>query len=404
MKNYVRVPEILMPKSADLEKWATVACDQFTAEPKYWQTLETLVGDAPSTLKITVPEIYLKENLKKRIENAQITMREYLDGDFFQVIHGLVLVERQCGSETRVGLMVSIDLDAYDWNRVRVPFRATEDTIMARLPVRAEMRKNAPIEVPHILLLIDDDKKEIIEPLYENRDQLKKLYDFDLNMDGGHIRGYSVEDTAAVLEKFGNLLNPTEQIRKYGVDAGVLMAVGDGNHSIAAAKLIWEERKKNLSPEEYETCPARYLLAEAVNLYGGGMEFEPIHRVVFTEDDTFLQQLQAALHGVGKIKVRSEKGAEYLFAPDKASIAIREIQKFLEIYQLAHPETEVDYIHGEGHLKEILEKRKGYGIVMPAFPREELFPYVMNVGNLPKKAFSIGAPEQKRYYLEYKRI
>ena len=404
MKNYVRVPEILMPKSADLQKWATVACDQFTAEPKYWQELEALVGDAPSTLKITIPEIYLKENLEKRIENAQTTMRQYLDGDFFRAIHGFVLVERQCGSETRVGLMVSIDLDAYDWNRVRVPFRATEDTIMSRLPVRVEMRKTAPIEVPHILLLIDDDKKEIIEPLYENRENLKKLYDFDLNMGGGHIRGYWVEDTEAVLTKFQNLLNPTEQIRKYGVDAGVLMAVGDGNHSIAAAKLIWEERKKNLSPEEYETCPARYLLAEAVNLYGGGMEFEPIHRVVFTEDPTFLQKLQTSLHGVGKIKVLSEKGMEYLNAPDKASIAIREIQKFLEAYQVAHPETEVDYIHGEGHLSEILEKRQGYGIVMPAFPREELFPYVMNVGNLPKKAFSIGEPEQKRYYMECKRI
>ena len=233
---------------------------------------------------------------------------------------------------------------------------------------------------------------------------MEKLYDFDLNMGGGHIAGYAVPDSEALAEKLEALLDPEVQTKKYGFDAGIMFAVGDGNHSIATAKVMWENLKKTLTPEECEGHPARYMLVEMVNLYGGGMDFKPIHRLIYSRDPEFVAGLRAALKGSGKLKLVYKDGEEYVDCPEKASLTISAVQTYIESYAKLHKGFEVEYVHNEGHLKEAVDETCGIGIVMPDFPNAELVNFVVNVGNLPKKAFSIGEPEHKRYYLECKSI
>ena len=402
----VKVPKILLPKKGiDMEKWATIACDQFTSTPEYWERLVAFVGDSPSTLKLTCPEIYLSRDVSGEVKKVQAEMRKYLDEGIFDEREGFVLVERQVGNDYRIGLMAAIDLDAYDWHRVRTPIRATEDTLMERLPVRIAIRKGAEIEAPHAIILMDDREKDIIEPLYAARDGFEKLYDFQLNMGGGHIRGWLVprQREQEILDKIAALNTPELQIEKYGSDAGIMLAVGDGNHSVATAKVCYEELKQSLTGEQQKTCPARYMLVELVNLHGGGMEFSPIHRYFKVRDDEFVAKLKASLYGDGRLKIMYKGGEEYIKCPENAGTAITEIQRLVEAY-IKETGAEIDYVHDVIHLKECVDKSDGMGIVMPAFSRSDLFGYVVNVGNLPKKAFSIGEAEHKRYYLECRKI
>lgn len=402
----VKVPKILLPKKGiDMEKWATIACDQFTSTPEYWERLVAFVGDSPSTLKLTCPEIYLSRDVSGEVKKVQAEMRKYLDEGIFDEREGFVLVERQVGNDYRIGLMAAIDLDAYDWHRVRTPIRATEDTLMERLPVRIAIRKGAEIEAPHAIILMDDREKDIIEPLYAARDGFEKLYDFELNMGGGHIRGWLVPRLREqeILDKIAALNTPELQIEKYGSDAGIMLAVGDGNHSVATAKVCYEELKQSLTGEQQKTCPARYMLVELVNLHGGGMEFSPIHRYFKVRDDEFVAKLKASLYGDGRLKIMYKGGEEYIKCPENAGTAITEIQRLVEAY-IKETGAEIDYVHDVIHLKECVDKSDGMGIVMPAFSRSDLFGYVVNVGNLPKKAFSIGEAEHKRYYLECRKI
>lgn len=402
----VKVPKILLPKKGiDMEKWATIACDQFTSTPEYWERLVAFVGDSPSTLKLTCPEIYLSRDVSGEVKKVQAEMRKYLDEGIFDEREGFVLVERQVGNDYRIGLMAAIDLDAYDWHRVRTPIRATEDTLMERLPVRISIRKDAEIEAPHAIILMDDREKDIIEPLYAARDGFEKLYDFELNMGGGHIRGWLVprQREQEILDKIAALNTPELQIEKYGSDAGIMLAVGDGNHSVATAKVCYEELKQSLTGEQQKTCPARYMLVELVNLHGGGMEFSPIHRYFKVRDDEFVAKLKASLYGDGRLKIMYKGGEEYIKCPENAGTAITEIQSLVEAY-IKETGAEIDYVHDVIHLKECVDKSDGMGIVMPAFSRSDLFGYVVNVGNLPKKAFSIGEAEHKRYYLECRKI
>lgn len=402
----VKVPKILLPKKGtDMEKWATIACDQFTSTPEYWERLVAFVGDSPSTLKLTCPEIYLSRDVSGEVKKVQAEMRKYLDEGIFDEREGFVLVERQVGNDYRIGLMAAIDLDAYDWHRVRTPIRATEDTLMERLPVRIAIRKGAEIEAPHAIILMDDREKDIIEPLYAARDGFEKLYDFELNMGGGHIRGWLVprQREQEILDKIAALNTPELQVEKYGSDAGIMLAVGDGNHSVATAKVCYEELKQSLTGEQQKTCPERYMLVELVNLHGGGMEFSPIHRYFKVRDDEFVAKLKASLYGDGRLKIMYKGGEEYIKCPENAGTAITEIQRLVEAY-IKETGAEIDYVHDVIHLKECVDKSDGMGIVMPAFSRSDLFGYVVNVGNLPKKAFSIGEAEHKRYYLECRKI
>ncbi|MBQ8178085.1 MAG: DUF1015 family protein [Clostridia bacterium] len=403
----VRIPKILIPnKKVDMQKWSTIACDQFCARPKYWEELESFVGDAPSTLRLTCPEVYLpKGDLETRINDVQNEMKKYLAEGLFDEYENFVLVEREVeNGKKRVGVMIAIDLDKYNWERVRVPIRATEGTLVERLPVRIKIRKGAPIELPHAIILIDNPERDIIEPIYAKKDTLQKLYDFELNMGGGRVSGYKIEDSKFVLDKLAALLDADVQIKKYGVDAGIQFAVGDGNHSIATAKVMWEELKSTLSEVERENHPSRYMLVEMVNLYGEGMDFKPIHRLIYNPTPDFIVGLKAALSGEGKLKVVSKDRVEYIDCPIKASLTISGVQGYIESYLKQHPEVEVEYVHNESHLMEALMECGGLGIVLPDFPNNELVNFVVNVGNLPKKAFSIGEPEHKRYYLECKSI
>ncbi len=398
---------ILLPKDCDYKKWAVIACDQFTTNKQYWNDLATYIGEAPSTLHLTFPEIFLKEkDIQPRIDQINSTMKNYIGNGIFKEIPGMVLVERTFpDNKKRIGMLLSVDLERYNYQKADVPIRATEATIVERLPVRMQIKEKAAIELPHILLLIDDQDKKIIEPIYSMRDKLNKLYDFDLNQDGGHICGYHVPQTDDVENKMLALLQPELQVKKYGHDAGILFAVGDGNHSMASAKEHWNIIKQSLSEKERENHPARYILVEVVNLYQDSMDFHPIHRIIMncpsTED--FIASLQKHLTGNGKITVISKKGEITLSCPENNATTIRTIQEFISEYKQKFG-AELDYEHSEKQARLLASTDNTVSILMPTFDKKELFNYVVNVGNLPLKAFSIGTEETKRYYIEAKRI
>ena len=400
----VKVPDILLPK-CDLTKWATVACDQFTAEPEYWKALTELVGDSPSTLNLVCPEIYISDGLKDRTASIKKNMDEYLRSGLFESRRGFVLTVRTLGERTRVGLVVAVDIEKYDWRAVRAEIRATEETIEERLPVRVEIRREAAVEIPHVLALLDDSEKHIIEPVYERRGELEKLYDFDLNMGGGHITGYLVEegDAEKVIALLDETLLPEKQIEKYGYDAGVLLAVGDGNHSLATAKAYWESLKPTLTSEERENHPARFALIEINNMYGDGIEFEPIHRLIYGMDRSVATEkfvsavrtsgVDAGETGDGVLRISGDlpSGSLIKIAED-AAVALKK------------EGASIEYIHGEDYLRAAVKRTNGVGLIMPEFDKKELFGYMLRMGKLPKKAFSIGNAEFKRYYLESRLI
>ncbi len=398
--------KILLPRHCDMTKWAVIACDQYTTDKNYWNELQSFIGSAPSTLKLTCPEIYLSStDLDKRIESIDETMNLYIRENFFKESDGMVLVERTLQNGVkRVGLCMSVDLESYDFRTGSFPIRATEKTIVERLPVRMRIRENAPIELPHILLLADDRQKEIIEPLYEKKDSLELLYDFELNQNGGHLRGFKVENTEALRQKFYKLLDKEQQIQKYGVDAGLLFAVGDGNHSMASAKEHWNLLKQNLTEEQRQNHPARYILVEVVNLYQDSMNFEAIHRVmVGCNAEKFVSELQQKLCGSAKLTLVTEKGNILIDCPNEPAETIRQVQEFLIDYKKENGGC-IEYEHSEKQVRKLSAQPDTVGILLPVFDKQDLFKYVVHKGNLPQKAFSIGTEETKKYYVEAKRI
>ena len=399
---------ILLPKNTDLSKWAVIACDQYTTDFEYWKNLENYVKNDVSTLHIIFPEIYLNNgDTEQRIANINSKMDEYLNNNVFTAIDGMVLTERQISENRyRYGLVACVDLEDYDYKNNSSCIRSTEETIEERLPIRMHIRKNASIELPHILLLIDDVNKTIIEPLKDKKESLDVLYDFDLNMNGGHIKGYKVPLNDDLFKKFDNLLNSDLQKEKYGYDAGILLAVGDGNHSMATAKNCWENLKTTLSEEEKINHPARYVLVEIINVYDPSIDFEPIHRVVYANDQqSFLNGLSIALgnDSVGTLKVVTSTKTYDLSAPISGEQTIIKVQRYLEKEKDAG-NIKIEYVHEESQVYSDVAKNDGIGIIMPKFPKDKLFNYVVNVGKLPKKAFSIGEEKTKKYYIEAKRI
>ena len=408
MSSVVCKRKILLPQYVNMTKWAVVACDQFTAQPEYWEEVERLVGEAPSTLRLILPEIYLQKDNRDAVEKINDTMRKYLNAEVFKEKECFVLTERtMADGGKRLGLVVTVDLDAYDYHRVKTPIRATEETIPDRLPARIAIRRKAPIELPHILLLIDDRKKSIIEPLYARREEFKKIYDFDLNMNGGHIAGYEIDDTDDIIKGFDALLDPSLQMEKYHCDAGIELAVGDGNHSMAAAKECWERIKCRLKEENRIGHPARYALVEVVNIYDDELIFEPIHRVVSGcagEDNGELATLLNSQAGSDSTKVVffGKGHNETVETKLSSGQTIKLIQEYLE--SRLSDGWKVEYVHGEDYAKEVASSTDGIAVIMPLFEKSELFDFVVNVGNLPKKSFSIGTAESKKYYIEAKAI
>ena len=418
----MRVPfkrgNILIPKNVDMEKWSVVACDQFTSEPEYWKELDSIVGDAPSTLRITLPEIYLEENdVEERIKKINSTMEEYLNKDLFtELTDSMIYLERtQADGKIREGLMGIVDLEDYSYEKgSQTLIRATEKTVIERIPPRVKVRENALLELPHIMILIDDEKKDIIESLKEEVTDNDIVYDFELNMNGGHIRGYKLNENSMneIDSKLEKLADKDYFESKYGVtDKGVLLfAMGDGNHSLATAKACYENLKKTMSEEEYLNNPARYALVELVNLHSSALEFEAINRVIFdTDKEDLLNELQKYYNinkdGNGqKVRVITDNlNEDWYIENPKSNIAVGSIQMFLDEYLKDH-KGKIDYIHGEDVTTELGSKEGNVGFIFDAMEKRDLFKTVILDGALPRKTFSMGHANDKRYYLEARKI
>lgn len=438
----LRVPEILLPrKGIDMTKWAVVACDQYTSQPEYWETVDRLVGTAPSAFNLVLPEVFL-ETPKEAVLVPEINrnMRRYLaDEVLIKQPPGFILVDRQTPVvSSRKGLVVALDLEHYDFQEgAGTLIRATEGTIMDRLPPRVKVRKNAPIELPHIMVLIDDPGKTVIEPLFE--EALENVYDFDLMMESGHIRGYRIDDErmiSQVAENLTVLADPQNFSRKYGVTGRpvLLYAMGDGNHSFATAKAIWEDLKQTAgSSEEIMSHPARYALVELVNLHDEGLAFEPIHRVLFgvdTEDligamQTFYggQGLEISIESFGTVaeaetkakKTRNKGGHAVAFIAagsaglltiqnPNLTLAVATLQTFIDTYLEKHRDIRIDYVHGREVVLELGSRPGNLGFFLEAMSKHDLFKTIILDGALPRKTFSMGEADEKRFYLESRKI
>ena len=388
--------DILIPNNVDNEKWSVVACDQYTSEKKYWNRVEDYVGDAPSTLKLVYPEAYLEEG-DGRIEKINSEMKKYLDeGIFKELKNCLVYTERTLsGGRVRKGIIGAVDLEEYDFSKgSKSRIRATEGTVAERIPPRVKIRENAPLELPHVIILINDGENDIIPSTAGG----ELIYDFELMEQGGHIRGYKLsgEEADKIIEK----------INKYASSAkdDLAFAVGDGNHSLATAKTCWENIKKGLSEEEIENHPARYCLAEIENIYDEALEFEPIHRVLFdVEPDKVIEELKKFYpeSSVGhKIEfVYEDKKTEVILEKSVADLAVGAIQKFIDEFGYS-----VDYIHGDDTVFELSKEKGRLGIILPKPSKGDLFESVINDGALPRKTFSMGEANEKRFYFEAKKI
>lgn len=409
---------ILLPKNTDMTKWSVVACDQYTSEPEYWNDVEKIVGDAPSTLKLTLPEIYLEdENISERIAKINSNMKALLDEDFFnEYKDSMIYLERtQSDGKIREGLIGVVDLEAYSYEKgAETPIRATEKTVIERIPPRVKIRENAPLELPHIMILIDDDKKQIIENLKNKVSEDDIVYDFDLMKNGGHVKGYLLnEETMDEVDKgLKELADKEVFAKKYDVNNKevLLFAMGDGNHSLATAKACYEKLKEIMSEEEYLNNPARYALVELVNLHSPALEFEAINRVIFnTEPEKLLNSLkeyyQINKDGNGqKIEViTNDVDEKWYIENPKSNIAVGSIQIFLDEY-LKNNEGKIDYIHGEETTKNLAKQSGNVGFIFEAMSKNELFKTVILDGSLPRKTFSMGHSYDKRYYLESRKI
>ena len=409
---------ILLPKNTDMTKWSVVACDQYTSEPEYWNDVEKIVGDASSTLKLTLPEIYLEDkNISERIAKINSNMKALLDEDFFnEYKDSMIYLERtQSDGKIREGLIGVVDLEAYSYEKgAETPIRATEKTVIERIPPRVKIRENAPLELPHIMILIDDDKKRIIENLKNKVSEDDIVYDFDLMKNGGHVKGYLLnEETMDEVDKgLKELADKEVFAKKYDVNNKevLLFAMGDGNHSLATAKACYEKLKETMSEEEYLNNPARYALVELVNLHSPALEFEAINRVIFnTNPEKLLNSLkeyyQINKDGNGQeIEViTNDVDEKWYIENPKSNIAVGSIQIFLDEY-LKNNEGKIDYIHGEETTKNLAKQSGNVGFIFEAMPKNELFKTVILDGSLPRKTFSMGHSYDKRYYLESRRI
>lgn len=454
MSNCFNPANILLPNDGiDMEKWSVIACDQFTSQADYWDAVEKYVADAPSTLNVVFPEIYLGTTTKQeRIKYINNTMDIYLaDGTLKQAVaDGYVLVERTTESGVRLGIVGLIDLEDYDFDpKNKTLIRATEGTVISRIPPRVKIREHAAIELPHVMLLVDDPvdgqngelcqnesqesavniaaiKHGIIEYVYAIRDTLRKLYDTELMQGGGHIRGYAIEGEAAkqLTEAFAAKQNSC---------GGFLFAVGDGNHSLATAKTCWENIKKSgkFTEEQLKTHPARYALVEICNLHSEALEFKPIHRLLTNVDvKDMLSFFEAEITKQG---LESAEGDEIVFEyvesgnDDSAKQAngneavsennyginitnrgdrlpVEILQGILDKYLETHDNVSIDYIHGDEALHGLVQETKGCGIFLQSIDKSTLFPAINAGGVLPRKTFSIGEANEKRYYMECHKI
>lgn len=437
----VKVPEVFLPRAdTDMAKWAVVACDQFTSQPAYWEETERIVGEVPSTLRMMLPEMYLdKPGEAERIAAINATMKEYLDtGVLENKGEGFVFVRRTVGGRSRNGLIVALDLEQYDYSRGSTTLiRATEGTVVERIPPRLRIRKDAPLELPHILVLIDDPERTVIEPVAASVCPYCKAYDFDLMQGGGHVEGWFINNEAkieSVLRALERLASPEVFREKYGCDQSpLLFAMGDGNHSLATAKANWESRKASLSAEEMANHPARYALVELENVHDKGIIFEPIHRVLFNIDVqkalALLQERLASENGGCATELFATKtecdaaaskaeGADahilpfvvkegfgfFKVAKPAAQLEVGTLQSALDAMRKDIEGFSIDYIHGADVVLDLGCRENNMGFLLPPMEKDAFFRTVIFDGVLPRKTFSMGEANEKRYYLECRKI
>jgi len=437
MKTYdeigIGIPRVYLPrKGTDLTKWAVIACDQFTSQPEYWQEVETLVGDAPSTYNLILPEVYLdKPGELARIQFIQDKMHCYLDNNYLEPHEGLIYVERTVCGKTRHGLLLCLDLERYDFTKGSGSLiRATEGTIVERLPPRMKVRQGAALELPHILVLIDDPQRTVIEVLEKARSGLEKLYDFDLMLGSGHLCGYAATPALEhqVIASLRSLARPEAFSVRYAVgkDKPVLLfAMGDGNHSLATAKAVWEKMKDKVGMDH----PARYALVEIENIHDEGLKFEPIHRILFglkrdvftalndyfgnnfrydpvASSDEMIRWVDHAYglkQAIGLVGGGKQWGVVEIDHPT-SNLAVGSLQAFLDPFVKEGGADRIDYVHGKEVVCTLGTQPDNAGFYVPGMDKSDLFKTVILDGALPRKTFSMGEAKEKRFYMEARKI
>lgn len=424
--------DILLPgPKVEMEKWAVVACDQFTSEPAYWEETREIVGQNPSTLNVILPEVYLEaKDVEERLQVIGNYMKEYLEqGIFEEYKDAMVYVERKDSrGRRRAGLVGKIDLEEYDFRKgSQSQVRATEATVTERIPPRLRVRREALLELPHIMLLIDDSEDSVVEPLEKKVDYMRKLYDFSLMQEGGFVTGYllgkeervQVEAALRRLQEKAILLQQKE-ISEKAITAKncLLYAMGDGNHSLATAKTAYEQWKAEHPGEDTSQYPGRYALVELVNLHSPALKFKAIHRLLTEVDVKNLKDEMTKELGLWepkKLQLQMEKEAQIIelwygekterrvITKPRAKLAVGSVQNFLDEYLKKNP-GKMDYIHGEQSLRQLAKQEHALGIHLEDMKKEELFPTVRQDGALPRKTFSMGHARDKRYYLECRKI
>ena len=401
--------DILIPQT-DMHAWSVVACDQFTSEPEYWEKVYETVGDKPSSLRLILPEAELGvKDPEAESDRINKTMAEYLNGGVFKEYkNSYVCVERRLeGGMLRRGIVGAFDLEAYDWaDGTHTPIRATEHTVEDRLPPRVKVREKALLEMPHIMIFMDDPDDAVLSAAEKG----EKLYDFELMQRGGHISGWRVKDNTALENAVEKLFDARELTKKYGTAADpMIFAMGDGNHSLAAAKKHWENVKSQLPESEWESCPARYALAELVNIHDDAISFEPIHKVIFdTLPESFISEAKSFFAvRTGEVRditlITGEKTETISVSGLTIGELIGSCEDFCKGFIARHG-GRIDYIHGDNKCITMSKRKNCAGILLPRMEKSELFKSVMSSGPFPKKSFSIGHGNDKRYYLECRRI
>lgn len=426
----LRIPEILLPKNIDLSTWSVIACDQYTQDKDYWKNVEEKAGNKPSTLNLILPEVYLGSPDKAdRIKKIRQSMKEYLDtGVFADAKKCFIYLERKTAfGRTRKGLVAQIDLETYEWKPFsKANIRATEATIVERIPPRMEIRKGAPLELPHIMLLVND-KDDLLVGANKPTDGRAPIYDGDLMANGGHITGWTLESKVDI-EGVEKALNLIAEKNASPDGSTFLFAVGDGNHSLATAKAVWDEYKKE-HPEDKDS-PVRYALIEIVNIYDTGLTFEPIHRVIFNIDnEALIKKLAEKLNGNIKAIDDADKvikavkdswanfGFFYLDSEGKQKnvlletkikeLAVARLQPEIDAFLKELPDqskAEIDYIHGTDEVLKLGSKENSLGILLPPIAKDSFFETINGRGPLPRKSFSMGEADEKRFYLECRRL
>ncbi|MBQ7953454.1 MAG: DUF1015 domain-containing protein [Clostridia bacterium] len=399
--------DILLPKDADMNKWSVVACDQYTSQPEYWEDVKNIVADNVSAYNLVLPELYLNGNdVDERIKNINVNMQKYLDnGIFAEYKNSVMYIERTLNNgKVRKGIVASIDLEDYKFEPGNTAMiRATEGTVLERIPPRVKVRENACLKLPHVMLLIDDADDIVFGSIDSTK--LEKFYDFELMKESGHLCGWKIDNCDKLADKLAKLYE-----KNYAQNNTMLYAVGDGNHSLATAKACWEKVKK--SGADVNNHPARYALVEIENIHDNSLDFEPIHRIIINCDaDDILKEFDnyCGLSETGSendqqiSSVVKGKSTKLYIKKPTSNLAVGTLQNFLDKY-ISNKNCEIDYIHGDNVVADLSMKDNSIGFLLPSMEKSDLFRTIIKDGILPRKTFSMGEACDKRFYVEARKI